>query len=158
MSWNKKDNILGFTLIEVVIVLFIISVFVSFGMPKFMDMLFESDISQTVRKIAMIVKQERLNSITEKQESVVIFDKKANVVKYSNISNKQDKLKIMKLDNIKFTCSSLEESDKDSDICKINISQNGLATPCRITFFGKGKSYTITIKPFIINMDITESG
>ena len=158
MNWSNKERVLGFTLIEIIIVLFIISIFVSFGMPKFMEMFFESNLSQTVRKAAMIVKEERLNSIIEKRDSSIVFDEKSGVIKYSKMSKESDKFDVMKLDDVRMSCSSGSTKENDEHTCEVNIYQNGMATPCRITFSNSKSNYTITIKPFIIDTGIEESG
>ena len=158
MSWSDKGKDSGFTLIEIIIVLFIISVFISFGMPKFIEMFFESNLSQTVRKVAMIVKEERLNSIIEKRNSSIVFDEKSGAVKYSKMSKESDKFDVMKLDDVRMSCSSGSAKESDEHECEVDIYQNGMATPCQITFSNSKSSYTITIKPFVIDTGIEESG
>ncbi len=152
---NSNDNIkTGFTLIELIIVIFIISIFVGFGVPKFMEMFFNSAIRQDARKIAMIIQTMRTSAILNKQEKSVVFNLDKHTVEYSTALHDNRTLDVKDVDIY------IKEQDKEHKDGKysIKIMPSGMATPCSIVLKNDQDMYTITIKPFILNPEILYGG
>ena len=151
---NSNDNIkTGFTLIELIIVIFIISIFVGFGVPKFMEMFFNAEVRQDARKIAMIIKETRTSAILSKQEKSIVFDMDKHNLVYQTAFNDN------KTFDIKNANVYIEEGDKEhkEGMYSIKIMPSGMANPCSIVLSSDEGAYTIRIKPFILNPEILYS-
>ncbi len=70
MNWNRS----GFTLIEIIIVLVIISLFLGLGLPKVLESFAESNISKAARDISLFIEQTRTNCILKKKDTYILFD------------------------------------------------------------------------------------
>jgi prepilin-type N-terminal cleavage/methylation domain-containing protein len=163
MSWNRQlFDKEGFTLIEIIIVITIISIFMGFGTPKLMELFFNSNLKQDVRKTALIIKEARINAILQKSQAKIVFDTGSNTIKYPT-SSKEKKENLLKLSNVSMSvkCQSknaAEADDKANAYSTIDIKPNGMATPCSIKLSDRNTSYTIVVKPFILVPGIEGSG
>jgi len=154
MNWNK----LGFTLIELMVVIIIISLFLGLGIPKVLESLAESDLSKTARNISLFIEQTRSNCILHKKNSYILFDLPKKIISTPDLYNREREIHLKLPTNIKI---QIEYQDKiySFEPIKIQISNFGYLNPIIIHLkMEEDTPITINVNPFLLNNKIIFNG
>ncbi|WP_459892194.1 prepilin-type N-terminal cleavage/methylation domain-containing protein [Desulfothermus okinawensis] len=150
MNWNRS----GFTLIEIIIVLVIISLFLGLGLPKVLESFAESNISKAARDISLFIEQTRTNCILKKKDTYILFDITKNRISTPGLDNKVREKKINIPNDIEMR---IEYQNKDifNGQVKVVISNFGYISPLKIFLQKEGhNNIIIEVAPFLLQNKI----
>ncbi len=77
----EKSGMKGFTLIEVIVVLALISLVATLSIPRFDNFLFSNQLKSSSRKVIGIVSQISQEAVRTRTGSVLVFDLSENIVR-----------------------------------------------------------------------------
>ncbi len=153
MNWNKRAFNKGFTLIEIIIVITIISLFIGFAVPKVVELLFNSNLKKTTRNVAVIIKEMRIDAILNNKQLDIVFDMDNGSIRYPDPNNDLKKIKTLSLSNVRLSIKT-QNTELINGAYRLKILQNGMASPCSIRVSNNKGVYEIIVKPFILDAGI----
>ncbi len=150
MNWNR----FGFTLIELMVVILIISLFLGLGIPKVLESFAESDLSKTTRNISLFIEQTRSNCILHKKSSYLLFELSKKMISTPDLDNREREIQLKLPKNIKI---QIEYQDKiySFEPIKIEVSNFGYLNPIIIHLKKREHNQiSIYVNPFLLKNNI----
>lgn len=151
MNLNKT----GFTLLEIIVVLVIISMFLGLGMPKVLESLAESDLSKSARELSLFIEQIRSDCIFKKKNSYILFDLPKKAISSPNLYREKSEKRLYIPPSIGLELIYQNKQILDEKV-KIEISNFGYINPLTIYLKKNGiRKLTIEVEPFLLQNKIT---
>ncbi len=164
---NREINISGFTLIELVIVLTIISLLLFFSVPVFKNIQIFSNSTTEVGKIFFLIEKLKKESVSENKNMSMHIDLSEQRVwvtteltegeKEDENKNKTEKSGLV-LEQVRvLEVMFIKEKQYDQNECVIKFNRNGYSDMAIIHFKDEDENdITIIIEPFLLKAKLVE--
>ncbi len=151
--WRRGD---GFTLLELMVVLVILSIMVVIVVPRALNILFATNLRSEARRVSLLIEEVRASAIERRSPAVMEFNPEKDEILYSCFSCKK-KMRSLKIEGMHLSIKTLkrvekEKCGKDRDgIIRIWALPDGIMTPFKLTLRDRfNREISITVHPFIL--------
>jgi len=153
---NRTDTEAGYTLIELIVVIVLIGILLSFAVPRLRDDLLNDSLHATARRLVGVAKDLRNDAVREQVDFILHFDLGANVFWSSTADMTPEKLDERKSGASRFPPGvrvvdvefGAERVVSDGEI-KIVFSRHGYAQPTVIHLAKGERVATVALAPFL---------
>jgi prepilin-type N-terminal cleavage/methylation domain-containing protein len=157
---NKEDYISGFTLLELIIVLSIISTILLFSIPVFDNIQIFSNSNKEIYKILSIVETLKKEAVQEKENIVMHIDLQEQKIWTSNDASEETAgfdLTQIRIIEVTYNESIQSEQGYQPDDFKVNFSSQGYSDMVLIRLRDEDENdITIIIEPFLLKPKFEE--
>lgn len=168
MGQDQKINLKnekGYTLIELIVVIVLIGLLMSFTIPRFQDSLFTDNLKGTTRNMVGLIHSLREDAISEQRSYYLWFDLEMNRywVTYSDMTEGE---KLIARDESSHLSSGVEIreirfSDENRAMrgeVSIHFDKKGYVQPTEIHLGSDdGREFTLVLSPFLREVEIIET-
>jgi len=161
MFQNEK----GYTLIELIIVIVLIGLLMSFTIPRFQDSLFTDSLKGAARNIVGLINSLREDAVSDERSYFLWFDLEMNRYwvtfsgmtegeKLSAREESSQSLEGVEIREIRFS----DEKGVISGEASIHFDKRGYVQPAEIHLASDdGREFTLVLSPFLRRVDILEA-
>ncbi len=158
-SLNNSRHIAGFSLVELIVVLFILSILALFTIPQFNGNGLFQDETNGSRALVELIQTLKLKAVKEDQDFFLHLDLVSNRAWVSSQTAEGDKdgEKQKLLENLNLTgIELLNEPDPPGTDAVIRFSGQGYCDMALIHMEGEEGTITLRIRPFLPEVDIIQ--
>ena len=165
VRFTRPGDLSGFTLIEMIMVVFLLGIMLSLTLPRLRDVALSDNLKNTVRTMNATVKEIRYQAIKDNHEYLLKFDfgskafwsdspyldeEKRIAAKENSISLPSD----IRVIDISF----IDGEKKNSGEVSIRFSKEGYISPSVIHLGSDdGRRFTYVLRPFLGDVDLIEN-
>ncbi len=151
-NWNRER---GFTLLELIVVLIILSIMISIIVPRTLNFLFASQLKDTTRRVSLLIEDVRSWAIIKKTPLSIEFNLEKGKISYPCLSCRKGKRELLLKDvEVKL---DIPTEDKQTSTKKIKIvfHPNGVVIPFTLYLKDRwNRMFYIKIHTFLLNNTI----
>jgi len=170
-TWNRSGQG-GFTLLELIVTLLLITIILSLTLPKIGNLLYSTDLRESVRQLRALLTAARSLATTEGIERRVVCDLAGGEIHIERaVYHKEDDIETVRYEadpsillhrytlprQVKIEDVITESGDKITEgTATLRIGINGMIFGNRIHLVQEGKQYTLVINPLTGRITIEE--